>query len=245
MMEEDTVEQAGFEQAVPIREKESGLSLKGLAEVLYKPAEFFSRLKNDPKVLIPYLVLGVVVIAFFLLASDLIVKISMESKSFQDRMQGQTVTPQVEKFMWYNIVIFGSLAYLLSPLLIAGLAYFWGSFVMAGKARYKQILSVTLYCEFIWALGMLLAVPFMLMKGSAMFSFSLAILAAQSGPESLLYVALSKINLFLIWEIIVAGIGFSILFDMPRNKGYWISVLSVGLISFVQVAWTAISQLIF
>jgi hypothetical protein len=245
MMEEDTVEQAGFEQAVPEIPKESGLSLKGLVQVFFKPTEFFQKLKDDPKVLVPYLILGVVVAAFFLLASDLIAKVSVQSQSFQDRMQGQPVTPQLMTFMKYNIMIGGTIAYLVAPLLIAGLAYFWGSFVMAGKARFKQVLSVSLYSELIWGVGMLLAVPFMIMKGSAMFSFSLAILAAQSGPESLLFVALSKVNLFLIWEIIVAGIGFSIFYNVPRNKGYWISVLSVGLLSAVQVIWTAISKMIF
>lgn len=244
-MEEDTVEQAGLEQVVPERTKESGLSFKGLVQVLYKPTEFFEKLKYEPKVLVPYLALGIMVLIFFFLAGDLLVQLSMQSEQFQQRMQGQPMTPQIAAVTKYSIVFAGTIAFLLAPLLIAVLAYFWGSFVMAGRSSFKQLLSVSLYSELIWGYGALAAVPFMLMKGSALFSFSLAALAAQSGPESVLYVALSKIDLFVIWEIIVAGIGFSIIYSIPRNKGYWISVLSIGLLSMIHVLWTAIAKMIF
>ena len=65
-------------QAVGSSPKDPGLSWRGLWEVFSSPTQLFRSLKDDPKILIPYLVLGVLLIAFFFLTVDLIVKMQME-----------------------------------------------------------------------------------------------------------------------------------------------------------------------
>jgi hypothetical protein len=166
----------------------------------------------------------------------------MESPEFQERMQGQQLTPGILKFMKFSIMGGGLFSMLLVPLIAAGFAMLFGNFVMAGQARFKQILSVTLYASLIWAFGSVVLLPLMLAKGSMLVSMSLAVLVADQGFDSLAYIALSKIGLFYIWEIIVAGIGFAAIYNFPRNKGYWLAVLSVGLLSILHVAFTAVSK---
>lgn len=225
--------------------KSKGLSVKGIIQVLINPTTFFKALKDNPKILIPYLAIAVFVFIFMFTMSDLILQAQIDSPQFQKQMQGQQMTPQMMTMIKYNIVIGGTLAMLLAPLLAAALALFWGNFVFAGQARFKQILSVILYGEIIFAIGLLVHIPLMLAKGSVLVSLSLAVLAANMGPESFLYVALSKVSLFLIWELIAIGIGLSILYDVPRNKGYVYSLLSVGMLSILHVVFTGIAQLIF
>jgi hypothetical protein len=55
-----------------------------------------------------------------------------------------------------------------------------------------------------------------------------------------LYVALSRFDLFIVWEIIVIGIGLSVLHGFSRNKGYALSVLSMGLLPVLNICLTAI-----
>ena len=119
------------------------------------------------------------------------------------------------------------------------------NFVFAGKARFKQLLSVMLYGEIIYGLGMIVVLPMVLAKKSILVSLSLGVLAASQGPESILYLALSKIDLFLIWEIIAIGIGLSVIYGIPRNKGYLLSVLSMGMLSIMHVVFSAVGKLIF
>lgn len=233
---------AGGVMATP---KTKGLSMKGLTQVFFKPAAFFEQLKNDPKILAPYIAMVILVAAFLFLASDLMLKMQVESPEFQERMQGQEASPAVMSAIKITIIGGGLVVMALVPLLSAGLALFFGNFVMAGEARFKQVLSVTLYASLIWALGMILMVPLMLAKDSLLVSMSLAIFVADQGIESLAYVALSKIGLFYIWEIIVAGIGFAAIYNFPRNKGYWLAVLSVGMLSILHVAYTAIAKVLF
>jgi hypothetical protein len=244
-MKERPVEQPSTPVEVQPVANAKGLSYKGLVEIFYQPAAFFERLINNPKILVPYLVLFLIVAGFFYGAADLIMKMQVESPRFQAQMQGQEMTPKVMAAMKYSTMIFGTLSMMLIPLLAAALALFWCNFVFAGKAGFKQLLSMMLYGEVLYMAGGLLMLPMMLAKGTIMVSLSLAVLAVSSGPESILYVALSKINLFLIWEIIIIGIGLSILYKVPRNKGYLMSVLSMGMLSILHVIATAIGSMMF
>lgn len=222
-----------------------GLSFRGLWEVITKPTAFFEELKTNPKVLVPYIVIAIVSLIFFWLTLDIIVKMQLESPQVQERLQGTAITPQMVQFMRYNILIFGVLAVLLGPLIAAGFAAFWGNFVFAGKARFKQLLSIMLYGEMVHMLGILVVLPMVLVKNSILVGLNLGVLAVGQGPDSLLYVALTKIDLFIIWEIIVIGIAFSILYPFSRNKGYVLSVLSMGMLSILHVVFTGVGKLLF
>lgn len=222
-----------------------GLSFRGLVEVFYKPAVFFEVLKEKPKIIVPYIVYAIILLAFFVPATDIIYDMQVNSPQFQERMQDQPLPPQAQQMMRYSIMIGGPITLLLVPLLAAVFAVFWGNFVFAGKARFKQLLSVMLYGEIIYGLGMLVILPMVLAKKSILVSLSLAVLAAGQGADSILYLALSKIDLFLIWEIIAIGIGLSIVYGVPRNRGYTLSVLSMGMISILHVVFSAIGKLIF
>ncbi len=239
MEQEDTV------STVPQIVENKGLSFRGLAEVFYKPSAFFDQLGQTPKVLIPYLVFAILLVAFFAAATDIIYDMQVSSPQFQERMQGQPLTPQIEQIMRYQILIGGPVVMLLVPLVAALLGLFWGNFVFAGKARFKQLLSVMLYGEIIYGIGMMVVLPMVLAKKSILVSLSLGVLAASQGPESILYLALSKIDLFLIWEIVAIGIGLSVIYGIPRNKGYTLSVLSMGMLSILHVVFSAIGKLIF
>jgi hypothetical protein len=227
-------------------QKASGkLSFRGLWEVIAKPTAFFEELKDNPKILVPYLTILIVSLVFFWLTLDIIVKMQLDSPEVQERLQGTTVTPQIMQFMRYNVLIGGILAVMLSPLIAAGFAVFWGNFVFAGKARFKLLLSIMLYGEIIHMLGLLVVLPMVLVKKTILVGLSLGVLAVGQGPGSLLYLALSKIDLFIIWEIIAIGIAFSVVYPFSRNKGYVLSVLSMGMLSILHVVFTAVSKLLF
>ncbi|MEW5995657.1 MAG: YIP1 family protein [Candidatus Zixiibacteriota bacterium] len=239
------MEQGDAVSAITQAEPSRGLSFRGLVEIFYKPAEFFAALKDNPKVLVPYIAYAILLIIFFVAAVNVIVEMQLSSPQFQERMQGQTVTPQIKQWMTYQTMIGGPLVMLLMPLIAAAFALFWGNVVFSGNARFKQLLSVMLYGELIYGLGMLVLLPIILVKKSLLVGFNLGVLAAGQGPDSVLYLALSKIDLFVIWEIIVIGIGLSILYNFTRNKGYLLSVLSMGMLSILHVVFTAIAKLIF
>lgn len=223
-----------------------GLSLKGIAQVFYQPAEFFTALKNQPRLLLVYIFLAIVFTAFFFMIADLVLQMQLESPDLERRLQGQPVTPQLKEIMLWQTRIGGPIFMILGPLVAALFAMIVGNFFMGlKKARFKQLWSVMAYGNVIYAVGALVMMPLMLAKDSLMISLSLGVLVANQGPESLIYLALSKIGVFVIWEIIVVGIGLAAVYDIPRNKGYVLSVLSVGMISILHVVFTAVGKAIF
>ena len=225
--------------------QDSLFALKGIAEVFYKPAEFFTKLKDNPKILVPYVFFIILTFISLYLLKDLIVDMQTSSPQFAANMEksGQSVTPEIISMMKITTLVFGTLAMSLYPLLVAALALFFGNFVMAGNGSFKKLLSVALYGGIVYALGSMILIPMMLAKNSMMVSFSLAVFATDYGMESILYTALSKISIFQIWEIIVVGIGLSTIYNFPRNKGYVLAVLSVGLLSVLQIVLAAIGAM--
>jgi len=223
-------------QILPETKKESNLGLKGIVEVFYQPSKLFERIKNEPKILVPWIFFFLLIFSFIYLVSDLIVAMQMEvmREKAADQGLGTANLPTAAQIKWSTIII-GPLAFMLAPLIAAALALFFGNVVMEGRAKFKQLLSVMIYGEIINALGGIILAPLMLAKGSMKVSISLAAILQDSQVQDPLYIALSKFDAFLIWEIIVIGIGLSIIYGFSRNKGYTLAVLSMGLISITHV----------
>lgn len=218
-------------------------SFSGIFRVIYQPAQFFNELKNDPKILIPYLALFVLTLLTLFLLSDLIIQMQTSSPEFIEQFPDGNVPPQVKSFMKISIPVGGAIVICLVPLLAAALALFFGNFVFGGEAKFKGLLSLFLYSEILFILTGYIMIPLMLAKGSMLVTLSPAVLVADQGLQSVAFLALSKLSVFHIWEVIVAGIGLSIFYDFPRNKGYILSVLSVGLLMILHVLTTAIGKL--
>lgn len=227
-------------------ESRGNLSLRGLWEVFLKPSSFFEELRERPKILVPYIVLAGLWLGMFFLLGDLILKMQMESPQFQQQMEssGVEMSGDMLFIMKMNTLVFGSIAMLLVPLLAAALALFFGNFVMAGKTTFRKLLSAMLYGEIVYAVGSWVVVPMVLAKQSLLVGLSLGFLAASQGLQSATYLALSKISVFGIWEIVAVGIGLSIMYGFSRNKGYLLAVLSMGLLSVLHVITMAISSAI-
>jgi len=209
---------------------DSGLSFAGLWQVFTAPAALFERLKKNPRVLVPWIVIGLVSLLFFWGMSDLILEVQKAAVAERNPDQAAQIPDVALKI---TAVAGGTLAMLIAPLLTAGLAMFWGNFVLAGTARYKQLLSVALYSSLVFILGFLVTWPLAVAKGSMAVSLSLAVLVADQPLDSFAYVALSKIGVFYIWEFVVAGIGFAAMYGFKPAKGYILAALSLGLISLI------------
>ncbi|HVP07756.1 MAG TPA: YIP1 family protein, partial [Candidatus Acidoferrum sp.] len=221
------------------------LSFRGLYEVFAKPTKFFAELAARPKILVPLIVLAVILLVMLFATRDLIYQSQVTSPQFQAQLQGRAITPEMEAQFKSRIVEFGAVTILLCSLIAALFALFWGNFVFAGKAGFKQLWSVMLYGEIVWGVGVLIGVPIHLARQNLVAPFSLGILAASKGLDSVLYVILARFDIFIIWEIIVIGIGLSAVYGLTRGRGLRLSLLSMGMCSVLLILFTIIGKLIF
>jgi hypothetical protein len=180
----------------------------------------------------------------FYFARDLVWDMISTSPKFIEQTQNSPASmEQIRKFTLVWFVGGTWLAMMVAPLLAALLGLFWGNFVFAGKATYSQLLSIMLFGEVIYAVGAVINLGLALIRGSLGASLSLGVFAAGQGLDSLAFVALSKIAVFLIWEIIAIGIGMSILYKTKASRGYVLAILSMGMLSILQVLFTAIGKM--
>jgi hypothetical protein len=236
-------EQVMVPQAAPTTGSGS-LSFRGLAEVFYKPTAFFRELVERPKVLVPYVAFGLILLVFLYLTRELVWEMVSQTPKFAEQMQNSPISPEtMHKIFGYQYIFGGLIAMLCVPLLGAALALFWGNFVFAGKGRFKQLLSIVLYGEIIYAIGAIVNLALILPRGNLGANLSLGVLVASQGIDSVVYTALSKVAVFIIWEIIAIGVGLSVLYNTKASRGYLISVLSVGMLSVLHIIFTAVGKM--
>ncbi|MBN2226270.1 MAG: YIP1 family protein [candidate division Zixibacteria bacterium] len=221
---------------------EPALSWKGLWRVITTPAELFVKLREYPRVLIALLAAVVVFCIYILLVLDKMIALQMTEMTNANPGLDPNLIPK--GVLELTTFIFGSLTIIAIPLITAVFAIFCGNFIFGGKASFKQVLSVAAYVNIIYMVGLLATVPLVLATDSMAVSYSLAAFFPELPIKSVAYVALSKVGVFYIWEFVVAAIGFSTMYEFPRSRGYIIAALSVGLMSLLHVAFTALGSLI-
>jgi hypothetical protein len=121
---------------------------------------------------------------------------------------------------WFTMLsiagtLFGSL------LILFALSFFYyllGKSVMNATMPYMKVVEVVGLTFFIGALEQIITIVLMYAFDSIHTSPSLALLLTNVGPESKWHLALSKVNVFTLWDLTVTGIGLSTLFqrDLPK-----------------------------
>lgn len=223
---------------------DKNLSVSGLWQVFAGPADFFEKLKKNPKIIVPWIALAIVAFLVVWFTWEYSARLQIEiSQRYADRgIMPQSQVPVLEDLKMQSI-IFGLIFCILPSLVAAGLAKLIGGFIMGGKASFKQVFSVMIYGEFLFFIGQLVKVPFIIAKDSLNVAFSLAVLVAQRGPTDSLWVALDKIGVFYIWEWVVIGIGLAAVFGFSRKKGYVLAILSMGLLSLFHIVSVVIQNM--
>jgi len=239
--ERKMVEQTLTPEKTSVEKEGPPLSVRGLWEVFTSPTCFFDEIRQNPKVLVPLIAIAVTFSFFLYFTADIIAQTQIAEMRQKPNMPADQI-PTVDSMKMY-IWIFSAPVIILSPLIITALAMFWGNFVMAGKATFKQIFSVAVYGEYAFFVASLVVIPLIIAKGSMAVSLSPAILLSDQDITNPLWLALSKLSVFHILEFIIIAIGCQKIYLVSRNKGYLLSVLSMGLIALLHVITTAIGKL--
>ena len=116
-------------------------------------------------------------------------------------------------------------------LVIAGL--YWAAFnvVLGGTAVFKQVLAIITHSQVTAAVGVLLGLPFMLMKPTAAVGgpFNLGALVPNLEEGSRLAAMLGGISPFAIWGVFVTAIGLGVLYKR-KTTGIFVALMVVFLL---------------
>ena len=111
-------------------------------------------------------------------------------------------------------------------------ALYWGFFnvVLGGTATFKQVLATVTHAQVIPAIGLVAALPFMMVKPIMTMGgpFSLGALMPMLEQGSRLATFLSNLSLFNIWGVFVNAIGLAVLYR-KKTTGIFIVLLIIHL----------------
>jgi hypothetical protein len=201
--------------------------------VFSAPAEAFAAYNPKPSIIIVLVVAIVLGVLFNVPVAKYQAQMQYDMMS-----QSTTLPPQVLDQMREGIEnpnyasggIFGAIVQVIMGLIGALIAWGIGSFIMGGDSTFKKIWGVSILGGLIFLVGNLVKLPLMMAKDSMYVSFGLAALFPDKGFTSILYWLLFYFDAFMIWSIIVSGIGYGVVFNISRGKGIWIALITTLII---------------
>ena len=139
----------------------------------------------------------------------------------------------------YIIPMVGSLTALwLGWLLLAGLLHF-GSTLLGGRGSMQSALNIVAWASLPFAVRDILRIVFMLAAGHAIVSPGLSGFTSTPGFISQL---LTRVDIFLIWHVILLVVGFALTDGLPRSKAVTGVLVIVLLVLLAQAGLGALAS---
>jgi hypothetical protein len=199
-----------------------------LQAILFRPRRAFQEMTSESRAtwLTPMLVLTTTAVLAVLVAGYLRTHATMTgeiqlppdwqywSPDMQNNyMQAQQAT-QGPVFM-YVMPLIGSLTGLWLGWLLLGALLHFGSTLLGGRGSMQSALNIVAWASLPFAMRDLLRMVFMLITGHTIVSPGLSGFATTSGFLTQL---LTRIDIFLIWHMLLLVLGFALADSLPRGK---------------------------
>jgi hypothetical protein len=216
-----------------------------MAGVFTGPTEAFAAFNRKPRILIVLLIAIILGFAgnYFMTEYSARMQYDMVSQSTTipaeqlEQMRADAEDP--DRLMGG---VFAAVFQIIGGLIIALVAWGIGSFLMGGDSTFKKVWGVTLLGGLIPLLGAIVKIPLVIAKDSFYVSLGPAALFPDKDFTSIMYGVLSFFDVFMIWALIVTGIGFAAVFNISRGKGITIALILDLLFIFVMIGLMSVGM---
>jgi hypothetical protein len=209
------------------------------------PTEAFAAFNLKPKILMVLLMTIILGLASGYFTAEYSSKMQYDLLSHSKTIPPQQLEQMRAQSAQPNHIVSGvtgAAVQVVLSLIIALVAWGLGGFVMGGDSTFKKVWGATLLGGLIVQLGALVKIPLILAKGNMYVSFGLAALFPDKDFTSIVYGFLFYFDAFLIWGMIVTGIGYAAVFNIPRGKGIAISLILDIIFVSLMVGLTAVGM---
>ncbi len=209
-----------------------------LTNIFASPGELFENVRLTGKAssnwLVPWIlfvvvaiIMGQLIVHNASLADQLgaVIKKGFDKSVQEGKMPQESADQVYEKFAkpgstWFTLFQIGGATFGSFAMLFVLSLLYWliGKSAMKGSAPYMKVVEVVGLTFFIVALEQVVTTMLMFIMDSITATPSLGIFVKNFDMENKLHVALSKINVFTFWNLSVASVGLSKLFqrDLPK-----------------------------
>lgn len=204
-----------------------------LINIFTSPTKTFEALDKKPTWLMPLLIMILVTLASAYLTFPQLINVAVENMT----KQGDISPDQLEmamKFVPVSIYGMSVLWPIILLFLFSAVYYLIGSVFLGGNSTYKKLLSVQAWSSLILVLSSIISTPLVIIKNSVYVSLSPSILLSSEHIGTKLFTFMSQFNFFVIWYLIVFGLGFSFIYKFSKAKAFTTLGILFGI-------WIAIS----
>jgi hypothetical protein len=205
-----------------------------ILDVFFSPAKAFATHAARPRILLPIIIMLILIGAASYLSTPYQAQMQLDmlsqSSSLPPEFLEQARQDAENPSPWGG-TIGAPVVILLITLIEAAIALFLGKVIFGGDAKFKAIWGVGMLTALIPSIGGLLRMPLVFAQDTLLVSIGPAALLAGKDFTSFMYLFLYFLDLFAIWGIIVAGIGYAAVFGISRGKGYTIAIIATGLLT--------------
>ncbi|MCT4660707.1 MAG: YIP1 family protein [Tissierellales bacterium] len=217
------------------QEKKEMNKLERIGKIFTKPKLAFESIRENPDSIMVLGIFTLIGVICFIFTKDYYKLATMDSLINGTQVEGLEINDAMINAVTASAIIFGVLSVFVAPLL-KGLLTHWISLLFGGDGTLKQTISVTVYSYCISVFGFIVKSVLMIITDNYLITFSpAAFLDASNTSQMGLYYILSTFEVFNIWYLIVAGIGYSIVQKISLKKAMLITFIPTILILAIQL----------
>jgi hypothetical protein len=202
--------------------------------IFTSPSVVFSNVRKRPTVRAGLIILCVVTAAAMVYPLAEIILPAEAASTREAFLEEGRSAEEVEMMMRYAAGPFALVAGILASLLTPLVSVLFRSGVhslfllMSGvMSNFKQVMAINTRVYYVALLGMLIKIPIWISTGDMRADLGLAaFLSEDVEMTSRLYRLFANLEVFVIWQVVLTGIGLSCVLGMSSKKGALMSVLA-------------------
>jgi hypothetical protein len=241
------------ESVAPVPESGGGF-FQNLIDVYFAPREAFTRIVRSPRILIPLVVYGILVLGFtgvWMQKADPVefMKTQIEESGRADRIppdQRQDIIEQQAKMMPIFAWVVGPVGIAITLLVIAGTLLFVYRFFYAAEVSFKQAFAIV---NWVFVAVGLITTPVILavmsLKGDwninpqEALQANLGLLLDKSTAAKPLWALFTSIDVFSLWMVFLLAVGFGVASRKTTGSAIWGVGIAWAIIVLCKVGWAA------
>jgi hypothetical protein len=197
-----------------------------IAGIFVSPAETFHAVESKPSWWLPFVIIIIIAIGLQLWLMDITMKdqISVLEQRIDNPQQLEIIKARMQGPAKYLGLIAAPIVILIIWVITAALLILASNPILGGQASFGQIFGVVAWSSLVSSLGGILKSVLIFIQGTSQgVSTSLAAVLPvppRGETPSVLYALLSKLDPFMIWQVILWGIGLAVVAKIDSKKGY-------------------------
>jgi len=192
--------------------------------IFTSPKETFESINQKPNWIIPFIIGLIFFFIFQFVTMDIQMEYQIANIDAKDTSaeQIEMAKNQMQGPMKYLGLFIGPIAILIIWVVFAACFLLFGNWMIGGDTNFKKIFSIVAWSSLVGNLSLLLLTFLIVSKGTmhgVALDLSILFPTPEIGAEkSLIYLLFSKIDFFVIWQVILWIIGLSVAYNTTTKK---------------------------